>query len=138
MTLVMANVTPLKNCQRALGRGRIPAGDSVWITAMSELFEPGRYYRAREILRPAGPLPISTPTWWKLVKERRVPEPLRLGAHLVMWLGRDLNTAFSSPHRRQAEEGAVSAPSPQSPRKHLPASDMERSSRVRRLEEESS
>ena len=76
--------------------------------AMAELFQPGRYYRAREILRPEGPLPISAPTWWKLVKEGRVPEPLRLGAHLVMWLGDDLNTAFASPQRRQAERDAES------------------------------
>ena len=43
--------------------------------------------------------------------------PLRLGAHLVMWLSDDLSTAFASPQRTQIKRIAESAPLPQLPRR---------------------
>ena len=46
--------------------------------------------RIRQILAPAGPIPVSKSTWWAGVKDGRFPKPLKLGARVTVWRVEDI------------------------------------------------
>jgi prophage regulatory protein len=60
------------------------------------LFDPDVDHRARQILRPEGPIGMSPATWWRWTREGRLPPPLRLGTGLTVWRGADLPKAIAS------------------------------------------
>ena len=48
------------------------------------------FVRLRDILAPAGPIPVSKSTWWAGVKDGRFPKPLKLGARVTVWRAEDI------------------------------------------------
>ena len=48
------------------------------------------FMRINQILAPAGPIPVSTSTWWAGVKDGRFPKPLKLGARVTVWRVEDI------------------------------------------------
>ncbi len=43
------------------------------------------FVRLKQILAPAGPIPVSKSTWWAGVKDGRFPKPQKLGARVTVW-----------------------------------------------------
>lgn len=41
--------------------------------------------REKQILHPAGPVPVSRSTWWAGVRSGRFPQPVRLGPRTTAW-----------------------------------------------------
>ena len=50
--------------------------------------------RLKQILAPAGPIPVSKSTWWSGVKEGRFPKPLKLGPRITVWRVDDIRALF--------------------------------------------
>lgn len=48
------------------------------------------FLRLKDILAPAGPIPVSKSTWWAGVKDGRFPKPLKLGARVTVWRVEDI------------------------------------------------
>lgn len=48
------------------------------------------FIRLRDILAPAGPIPVSKSTWWAGVKDGRFPKPLKLGSRVTVWRAEDI------------------------------------------------
>ncbi len=46
--------------------------------------------RLRDILAPAGPIPVSRSTWWQGIRDGRFPKPLKLGARITVWRAEDI------------------------------------------------
>lgn len=49
------------------------------------------FLRLKQILAPAGPIPVSKSTWWAGVKDGRFPKPLKLGPRVTVWRVQDIN-----------------------------------------------
>ena len=48
------------------------------------------FLRIRQILAPAGPIPVSKSTWWAGVKDGRFPKPFKLGSRVTVWRAEDI------------------------------------------------
>ena len=46
--------------------------------------------RLKQILAPAGPIPVSASTWWEGVKDGRFPKSMKLGAGTTVWRAEDI------------------------------------------------
>lgn len=46
--------------------------------------------RLRSILAPAGPIPVSSSTWWAGIKDGRYPKPIKLGPRITAWRAEDI------------------------------------------------
>jgi prophage regulatory protein len=46
--------------------------------------------RLKQVLFPAGPIPVSASTWWQGVKDGRFPKPLKLGRATTVWRAEDI------------------------------------------------
>lgn len=46
--------------------------------------------RLKQILAPAGPIPVSPSTWWQGVKDGRFPQPKKLGRGTTVWNAADI------------------------------------------------
>lgn len=46
--------------------------------------------RLKQILAPAGPIPVSPSTWWQGVKDGRFPKPKKLGHGTTVWNAADI------------------------------------------------
>jgi prophage regulatory protein len=47
--------------------------------------------RLKQILGPAGPIPVSKSTWWDGVKDGRFPEPTpKISKRVTTWRARDI------------------------------------------------
>ncbi len=57
----------------------------------------GGYLRLKDILAPAGPIPISRSTWWAGVKSGRFPQPRKLGPRITVWLADDIRKLLANP-----------------------------------------
>lgn len=60
------------------------------------MFEPARFYRIGEIVRPAGPLPFSETTFRELVRRGTFPPGRRLSPNCTAWQGEWLNDAIAA------------------------------------------
>lgn len=49
-----------------------------------------RFLRLRDVLAPAGPIPVSKSTWWAGVKDGRFPKPIKLGRRISVWRAEDI------------------------------------------------
>jgi prophage regulatory protein len=54
------------------------------------LFPEGGLLRLRDILKPKGPLPISSSSWWAGVASGRYPKPVKLGPRTTAWRADDI------------------------------------------------
>ena len=52
------------------------------------------FVRLRQILTPAGPIPVSKSTWWAGVKDGRFPKPLKLGPRTTVWRAEDVRALY--------------------------------------------
>ena len=48
-------------------------------------------------------LPISRETWRKLVRDKRAPQPVRMGVRCTMWKNADLHAFLADPLNYRAE-----------------------------------
>jgi predicted DNA-binding transcriptional regulator AlpA len=48
------------------------------------------FVRLRDILAPAGPIPVSKSTWWQGIRDGRFPKPLKLGKRVTVWRAEDI------------------------------------------------
>jgi predicted DNA-binding transcriptional regulator AlpA len=48
------------------------------------------FVRLSNILAPVGPIPVSRSTWWAGVKDRRYPQPVKLGPRITAWRIEDI------------------------------------------------
>ena len=48
------------------------------------------FIRLADVLAPAGPVPVSTSTWWSGVKAGRFPKPVKLGPRITVWRVEDI------------------------------------------------
>lgn len=46
--------------------------------------------RLKQILAPAGPIPVSASTWWDGVKKGYFPKPKKLGRGTTVWNAADI------------------------------------------------
>lgn len=58
--------------------------------AQQQKFPETGLVRLKQILAPAGPIPVSKSTWWAGVKEGRYPKPVKLGPHATAWKAADI------------------------------------------------
>ena len=49
------------------------------------------FVRLRDILAPAGPIPVSKSTWWQGIRDGRFPQPLKLGKRVTVWRAQDIH-----------------------------------------------
>jgi predicted DNA-binding transcriptional regulator AlpA len=54
------------------------------------------FVRLNQILAPAGPIPVSRSTWWQGVKDKRFPQPQKLGPRTTVWKAADIRALFES------------------------------------------
>jgi prophage regulatory protein len=54
------------------------------------------FVRLNQILAPAGPIPVSRSTWWQGVKDKRFPQPQKLGPRTTVWKVADIRALFES------------------------------------------
>jgi len=52
--------------------------------------------RLKQILAPAGPIPVSASTWWAGVKNGRYPKPIKLGSRVTVWRAEDVRALFET------------------------------------------
>lgn len=52
--------------------------------------------RLRDILAPAGPIPVSRSTWWQGIRDGRFPKPLKLGARITVWRAEDIRSLIET------------------------------------------
>lgn len=64
------------------------------MTIQSPLPQTG-FVRLKQILAPAGPIPVSKSTWWAGVKDGRFPTPLKLGARVTVWRAEDIHALIA-------------------------------------------
>ena len=57
----------------------------------AELFPRTGFVRLRDILAPAGPIPVSKSTWWQGIRDGRFPKPLKLGKRVTVWRAEDIH-----------------------------------------------
>jgi prophage regulatory protein len=57
---------------------------------MSNNFEEDGALRLRQILYPAGPIPVSKSSWWAGVKAGIYPRPIKLGLRITAWRKSDI------------------------------------------------
>ncbi len=54
------------------------------------------FVRLKQILSPAGPIPVSKSTWWAGVKVGRYPAPLKLGPRVTVWRAEDIHALIKT------------------------------------------
>lgn len=54
------------------------------------------FLRVWEIVRPHGPIPVATSTWWKKVKEGAFPQPIKLGERITVWRVEDIRSLIEN------------------------------------------
>ena len=54
--------------------------------ATQDTFPRTGFVRLRDILAPAGPIPVSKSTWWQGIRDGRFPKPLKLGDRASAWV----------------------------------------------------
>lgn len=54
------------------------------------------FLRLRQILAPAGPIPVSKTTWWQGVKDGRFPKPTKLGERITVWRVEDIRALIEN------------------------------------------
>jgi len=54
------------------------------------------FVRLKQILFPAGPIPVSRSTWWAGVKDGRYPKPLKLGSRVTVWRAEDIRALYDA------------------------------------------
>ena len=54
------------------------------------------FVRLKQILAPAGPIPISKSTWWAGVKDGRFPKPIKLGDRVTVWRAEDIQALITN------------------------------------------
>jgi len=59
------------------------------MSPLNKLPETG-FVRLKQILAPAGPIPVSKSTWWAGVKDGRYPKPVKLGRRITAWRVEDI------------------------------------------------
>ncbi len=52
------------------------------------------FVRLRQILAPAGPIPVSKSSWWMGIRDGRYPKPLKLGPRTTVWRVEDIRALF--------------------------------------------
>jgi prophage regulatory protein len=57
------------------------------------------FVRLKNIIAPDGPIPVSKSTWWKGVKEKRFPQPVKLGPRITAWRVEDIRALIERPER---------------------------------------
>lgn len=57
-------------------------------------FPDAGFVRLRQILAPAGPIPVSKSTWWQGVKDGRFPKPIKIGPRTTVWRVEDIRALF--------------------------------------------
>lgn len=57
----------------------------------AEMFPRTGFVRLRDILAPAGPIPVSKSTWWQGIRDGRFPKPLKLGKRVTVWRAEDIH-----------------------------------------------
>ena len=57
---------------------------------MKNQFPPTGLVRLKQILAPQGPVPVSRSSWWKAVREKRYPAPVKLGPRITAWHEEDI------------------------------------------------
>lgn len=58
---------------------------------MQSSLPPNGLLRLSEILRPVGPIPMSASSWWAGVREKRLPQPIKLGTRMTCWRAEDIH-----------------------------------------------
>lgn len=53
--------------------------------------------RLSQILAPIGPIPVSKSTWWQGVKDRRFPQPRKLGPRTTVWKAEEIRALYEAP-----------------------------------------
>lgn len=48
------------------------------------------FVRIRQIIKPAGPIPVGKTTWWVGVKSGRFPQPVKIGPFTTAWRVEDI------------------------------------------------
>jgi prophage regulatory protein len=48
------------------------------------------FVRIRQIIKPAGPIPIGKTTWWAGVRSGRFPQPIKIGPLTTVWRVEDI------------------------------------------------
>ncbi len=54
------------------------------------------FVRLKSIIAPIGPIPVGKSTWWAGVKERRYPQPVKLGPRITAWRVEDIRALMDS------------------------------------------
>lgn len=54
------------------------------------------FVRIKQILAPAGPIPVSKSTWWAGVKDGRFPKPLKLGERVTVWRAEEIHALLET------------------------------------------
>lgn len=54
------------------------------------------FVRLKQILAPAGPIPVSASTWWAGIKDGRFPKPQKLGARVTVWRVEDIRALIEN------------------------------------------
>ncbi|MEO0400630.1 MAG: AlpA family phage regulatory protein [Pseudomonadota bacterium] len=52
------------------------------------------FVRLKQILGPAGPIPVSKSSWWAGVKDGRFPKPQKLGPRTTVWRAEEIRALF--------------------------------------------
>jgi prophage regulatory protein len=55
------------------------------------------FIRLKNIIAPNGPIPVSKSTWWKGVKAKRFPAPIKLGPRITAWRVEDIRALIEQP-----------------------------------------
>lgn len=48
------------------------------------------FVRLRQIISPAGPIPVGKTTWWAGVRSGRFPQPIKIGPLTTVWRVEDI------------------------------------------------
>jgi prophage regulatory protein len=57
------------------------------------------FIRLKNIIAPDGPIPVSKSTWWKGVKLKRFPAPVKLSTRITAWRVEDIRAFIENPER---------------------------------------
>ena len=59
--------------------------------------------RVKQILAPAGPIPVSRSTWWAGVKEGRFPQAIKLCPNTIVCGVQEIRALFEVPETTQTD-----------------------------------
>lgn len=55
------------------------------------------FLRIKDIIAPYGPIPVGKSTWWRGVKLKRYPQPVKLGPRITAWRVEDIRALIERP-----------------------------------------